>query len=264
MTNTFSSDPYGSGATGRGTASGGGGGSDLREQAKTVAADAGEAGKHVVDVAKDETRGVAGETKSQARRLVSQVGDELRGQAANQQSRVASGIKDVGSQFEQMADSSDGSGMAAGLVRDAGRRVGQVGEWLDQRDPASLLEEVKRFARRRPGVFLAIAAGAGLVAGRLTRALASSSGESNSSGGSGGATVTSGARGYAGSTGTTGTSGMGTSGTGTTGVTPPPVTAPPVTPPRATEPPATTTIGNPATPGGAVGGTGLTPETGGI
>lgn len=261
MTNTFSSDPYGSGADGASAATGGA--SDLREQAKTVAADAGDAGKHVVDVAKDETRGVASETKTQARRLVSQVGDELRGQAAHQQSRVAGGIRDVGSQFERMADGdTDGSGMAANLVRDAGRRVGQVGEWLDQRDPKDLLEEVKRFARRRPGVFLAVAAGAGLVAGRLTRALASSSGDS----GAAHKAVDTRTSSYTGATGTPGA---------TRPVAPPPappVTARPVTPPRATEPPATTTIGNPAVPGGPAGGPGsggglgggVNPGTGGI
>ncbi|MDF2994092.1 MAG: hypothetical protein K0S37_4606 [Microbacterium sp.] len=250
MTNTYSSDPSRSGGSGAsGTSSGGG--SDLREQAKNVASDAGDAGKHVVDVAKDETRGVASETKTQARRLVGQVGDELRGQAAQQQSRVATGIRDVGSQFEQMADSADGSGVAANLVRDAGHRVGQVGEWLDERDPKALLEEVKRFARRRPGIFIAVAVGAGVVAGRLTRALASSSGDSGDSGAAHKADSPTRTSGYVGAT-------------GSPGAAVPPVTAPPVTPPRATQPPATTTIGNPAVPGGVVGGTGVNPGTGGF
>ena len=35
--------------------------------------------------------------------------------------------------------------------------------------PADLLDEVKRFARRRPVAFLALAAAAGVVAGRVTR-----------------------------------------------------------------------------------------------
>jgi len=38
-----------------------------------------------------------------------------------------------------------------------------------------VLEDVKSFARRRPGAFLALAAGAGLIAGRLTRGLAAAS-----------------------------------------------------------------------------------------
>ena len=40
----------------------------------------------------------------------------------------------------------------------------------------------RRFARRRPGIFIAIAAGAGIVAGRLTKALASSAKDERSGG----------------------------------------------------------------------------------
>ena len=43
--------------------------------------------------------------------------------------------------------------------------------WLEQREPADLLDEVRNFARRRPGTFLIGAAVAGLAAGRLTRGL---------------------------------------------------------------------------------------------
>ena len=46
-----------------------------------------------------------------------------------------------------------------------------VASWLENRDPGSLLEEVKSFARQRPGTFLLVAAGAGLLAGRLGRSL---------------------------------------------------------------------------------------------
>ena len=41
--------------------------------------------------------------------------------------------------------------------------------WLDNHEPSDLLDEVKRFARRRPATFLALAAAAGVVAGRVTR-----------------------------------------------------------------------------------------------
>jgi hypothetical protein len=37
------------------------------------------------------------------------------------------------------------------------------------------VDEVQSFARRRPGVFLALAAAAGLVAGRLTRGIKAAS-----------------------------------------------------------------------------------------
>ena len=149
-----------------------GGTSGIRDEAATVAQDAGEAGRRVADVAKDETRAVADETRFQARRLTDQLGGELREQAATQQARAAQGLRSVGSDFSQMADGgAPTSGYAKDLVRQAGRKADEVAQWLDARDPAALLDEVKSFARRRPGVFLAIAVGAGVIAGRLTRAL---------------------------------------------------------------------------------------------
>src|SRR4030095_10481795 len=55
------------------------------------------------------------------------------------------------------------------LAQEASRRVGEMSHWLDNHEPADLLDEVKRFARRRPGAFLALAAAAGIVAGRAAR-----------------------------------------------------------------------------------------------
>ena len=55
------------------------------------------------------------------------------------------------------------------LAQEASRRVGEISHWLDNHEPRDVLEEVKRFARRQPVAFLALAAAAGVVAGRLTR-----------------------------------------------------------------------------------------------
>jgi hypothetical protein len=49
--------------------------------------------------------------------------------------------------------------------------VDSLGRWLDSHGPDEVLDEVRSFARRRPGTFLLIAAGAGVVLGRLTRGL---------------------------------------------------------------------------------------------
>jgi len=68
-----------------------------------------------------------------------------------------------------MASKSDESGPMSDLAQEASRRVGEISHWLDNHEPADLLDEVKRFARRRPVAFLAIAAGAGVLAGRVTR-----------------------------------------------------------------------------------------------
>ncbi len=171
----------GSGATGRhpggvttdsAGSTGAGRSPSLADDAASVASDAGEAGHRVADVAKEEGKAVVEETTEQARRLADDVTTELREQAAVQQKRVASGLRSAGAQFTHMAEDSSEPGYAADLVRQAGRRADDVAQWLDARDPGSLVQEVKSFARRRPGAFLAIAVGAGVVVGRLTRALA--------------------------------------------------------------------------------------------
>ena len=141
--------------------------------------EAGAAGHRVADTAKEEARSVATEAKFQVRKLADRVGGEVRSQASTQQHRAAGGIRDVGSQFSEMAATTTSSGLARDLVETVGARADSVASWLDQREPQDLLEEVKRFARRRPGVFLAIAAGAGVVIGRLTRSLATPSDSSD-------------------------------------------------------------------------------------
>ena len=70
-----------------------------------------------------------------------------------------------------MADAPDQQGVASDLIRQAADRSESVASWLDNRDPGSLLDEVKSFARQRPGTFLLVAAGAGMLAGRLGRSL---------------------------------------------------------------------------------------------
>ena len=80
-----------------------------------------------------------------------------------------------------MAGAADQDGMARGLVDDVARRAGDAASWLDQRDPGSLLEEARSFARQRPGTFLAIAAGVGVLAGRLSRSLVDEARDSDDS-----------------------------------------------------------------------------------
>ncbi|MGN6761514.1 MAG: hypothetical protein ACTHJI_09335 [Leifsonia sp.] len=156
-----------SGATSGGESSG------VREEAGRVADSAAEAGKDVAATAAEQARNVAGEAKYQARDLYRQTQQELREQAAQQQERVASGLRSVGDELEQMAAASETDGVASDLVRQAAQRTHAVAGWLDARNPGSLIDEVKSYARRNPGTFIAAAAIAGALAGRLTRALAS-------------------------------------------------------------------------------------------
>jgi hypothetical protein len=123
----------------------------------------------VKDVAKSEASNVAQEAKYQARNLVDQTRSQLRDQASNQKSAVAEKLHGFASELGSMASKADESGPMSDLAQEASRRVGEISHWLDTHEPGDLLDEVKRYARRRPVAFLAIAAAAGVVAGRVTR-----------------------------------------------------------------------------------------------
>jgi hypothetical protein len=163
------------------------------------------------------------------------------------------------------------SGPARDLIEQATGKVEDFAGWLQNREPADLLEEVRSFARRKPGTFLLGAALAGVVAGRLTSGVKAAHSDSGPSG-----TATPGRTSYAQTNyvdpaptysdyaGTTAGYGTGTSAgygetttgyTGTTsgyGGTATPGTTPVPPPPYGTEPPAGTagTAVPPTTPAG--------------
>jgi ElaB/YqjD/DUF883 family membrane-anchored ribosome-binding protein len=137
---------------------------DVKDTAK-------EAGQHVTDVAKDQAGNVAAEAKSQAKDLLGQGREELRQQAADQQARVASGLHSLSDELHSMASGSTEQGVAADLAREAADRTRAIAGWLESREPGQLVDEVKSFARQRPGAFLGIAATAGVLVGRLGRGL---------------------------------------------------------------------------------------------
>lgn len=144
-----------------------------KDQAAKVGKSSAYAAKKVTGTAKDQAREVAGEAKSQVKNLYHTTTSELREQADVQQRRVASGLHSVSDELSSMASRSENPGIATDLVGQAASRSSDVADWLDQRDPGSLLEDVRNFARRRPGVFIGIAAIVGVAAGRLTRSMAS-------------------------------------------------------------------------------------------
>lgn len=143
-----------------------------QEKAAELKDSAAESGRHVVDTAKDQAGEVLDEAKYQAQDLLAQAREELQAQAREQQQRVASGLHAVGGQFDEMAANATEDGMGVHLVRQAADRSRAIGDWLGQREPGGVIEELRDFARRRPGVFVAAAVTAGILAGRLTRSVA--------------------------------------------------------------------------------------------
>jgi ElaB/YqjD/DUF883 family membrane-anchored ribosome-binding protein len=143
----------------------------VKDEAANLASGTKDAAQKVGGTAKDEATKVAGEAKAQAADLIKQTSSELKDQAGVQQKRVATGLHSLSDELTSMADKSEGSGVASDLVHQVAGRAGSVATWLEDRDPGTLLDDVKDFARRRPGAFIGIAAVAGVLAGRLTRSL---------------------------------------------------------------------------------------------
>ncbi|RPE78274.1 MULTISPECIES: hypothetical protein [unclassified Frondihabitans] len=152
-----------------------------KEQAGQVAGDAKDAASNVAGTAEEQAGEVASEVKSQAKDLYGQATSQLKEQAGTQSQKVAEGLRSVSDELSSMADKSDGNGVASELVRNLSGRAGSAASWLDGRDPGSLLDEVKQYAARKPGAFIAIAAGAGILAGRLAKSLAAEAKSDDSS-----------------------------------------------------------------------------------
>jgi vacuolar-type H+-ATPase subunit H len=142
-----------------------------REQTRQVASSAGEQARNVTSTAQSEAREVARGAGDQARRLADDAREELRGQANAQVDRLARGLDDLSRQLRSMGESGE-PGPVTDLAREAAQRTQQVAERLSTNGVDDVVRQLRDFGRNRPGLFLAGAFGAGLVAGRMARNMA--------------------------------------------------------------------------------------------
>lgn len=147
-----------------------------REEATEIGHKTAQAGGQVARQAAGQGKQVATETRRQARNLAGDASAELREQAGMQQKRVADGLRALGTELQSMASKSEQDGVASEVVRRASDAAQQAAGWLEGREPGQLVDEVRNYARQHPGTFLAGAAVAGLLVGRLTRNLAGGDG----------------------------------------------------------------------------------------
>lgn len=144
---------------------------EAKAQTSQVTQSARHSGQQVMRDAMGQGRQTAAIAGRQTRNLTGQASAQLRQQAEAQQKRAAARLRDIGDELESMSYRDEQHGIAGSLAHQAADQAHHAADWLDQHEPGALVEEVREFARRRPGVFLAGAAILGLVAGRLTRGL---------------------------------------------------------------------------------------------
>ncbi len=147
-----------------------------RDEASSIGHSVREAGEQVAETATEQAKQVVSETRRQARDLLGEARGQAREQALAQQHKAAQQLRTLADELYEMAAKGGQSGMAAEFAQQASERIHGAASWLEKREPGDLLDEVRDFARRRPGAFLLGAAVAGVVAGRLTRGVAAAAG----------------------------------------------------------------------------------------
>lgn len=130
-----------------------------------------ERGGDVAAVAKDELARLAHDARTEVQSLWSNASEQLRGQAATGQQQISELLHSLAGELGEMASKSENKGPLTALARQAAAKGGEWSHWLANSEPTDVLTEVRRFARRRPFVFLAGAALTGVVVGRLGRGL---------------------------------------------------------------------------------------------
>jgi len=140
------------------------------EQGKAVATTAADQARSVAGEAKAQARGVVEEARGQAQQVLGDATSELRQQTDQRLTEAAKAARSTAGQLRALAEGRpEEAGRSAELVQQAGQRLDELADRADELGVQGVANELMDFARRRPVVFLAGAAAAGFVAGRMLR-----------------------------------------------------------------------------------------------
>ncbi|WP_141746841.1 hypothetical protein [Streptomyces agglomeratus] len=156
-------------------------GQKAKEEASVTAGQAKQAAGEVAGSVAEQAKAVTGEARQQAgtavRDLRGRVNDEVQGQAE----RAAGTLRKWADDLDGMAQNAPGDSPVRGLVAQAADGGHRAADYLDKNGLGGVVDDVRGFARRKPGVFLGGAALAGLAVGRLAKAGKAQSGSNGGS-----------------------------------------------------------------------------------
>ncbi len=138
-----------------------------KSEAANVAEGTKESAQQVAQTSVEQAKQVTEEARQRASDLVGEARQQVSKQMSTQQTRAAGSLRSLADELSQMAN--DRSGVASTAAEQASDKARKIATYLEDREPGDLLDELRGFARQRPGLFLAGAAAAGMVLGRVTR-----------------------------------------------------------------------------------------------
>lgn len=134
---------------------------EVKDKAGSVAGD-------VKDQAREQAGSIADDVQNRVSDVVGNARSELQQHADGQAQKAAGGLRDLAGQLHSMAEGGD-PGPATDAARQASQRLDHVASRLEDGGIEGVLDDVARFARQRPAMFLMGAGLAGFAVGRLVR-----------------------------------------------------------------------------------------------
>ena len=140
------------------------------EQTREVAATASDAASQLAGTAVEKAAEVRDEATAQVRNLVHETTTQVRSQAEAQTAKAAESLAGLGDQLRALVEGRPADAEAVThYLQQGADKLGQLADRLQRDGLDGAVNDVSRFARRRPGVFLLGALGVGLGVGRLLR-----------------------------------------------------------------------------------------------
>jgi hypothetical protein len=130
------------------------------------------------DTALEHVGAVTADAKEKATNVAHDVRRELETQGNTQAKRAASALHDVGAQLSDMANAGQ-PGPVSDVTRQLADKSRQVASRLEEGGVQGVGDDLRRFARRQPGLFLAAAGVAGFVVTRVLRNVQGSDTQTN-------------------------------------------------------------------------------------
>ena len=143
-----------------------------KEKALPAAAPVKEKAEQAAAPVKEKAREVAGQAKEHARAAAGQAKDKAAAQVDERTTQVGEQIGAHAQSLDGVAEElrRQGKDGPAKVAEQAGHRVKDVGEYLQQTDGESLVQAAQDVARENPAAAAAVGAAAGFAAGRVLKA----------------------------------------------------------------------------------------------